>query len=201
MPYTAAHKQQTRERIVRTARRLFNRRGFSDVSIDEIMAAAGLTRGGFYNHFRTKEEPYAEAVTAILWDHPAKNWEGIELDFTATGPKLARQIVEAYLTRQHFQDIDGSCPMIALPSDVARGAPQVKAAFRQLLEGMAEVFAANLPPHSLSPRDRALALAALLVGGMALARAVDDEALADRIRAAARALALEVSGWTGVGPH
>jgi AcrR family transcriptional regulator len=201
MPYTAAHKQQTRERIVRAARRLFNRRGFSDVSIDEIMAAAGLSRGGFYNHFKTKDELYAEAVTAISWDHPAKNWEGIELDFAGSGPKLARQIVEAYLSRQHFEDIDGSCPMIALPSDVARGGPQLKAAFRRLLEAMAGVFAASLPPYLQSAPDRALALASLLVGGMVLARAVDDEAFADRIRAAARELALEAGGWNGAGPQ
>ena len=56
MPYPPEHKKQTRERILRCAHQLFNRRGFTDVSIDEIMAAAGLTRGGFYHHFKTKED-------------------------------------------------------------------------------------------------------------------------------------------------
>ncbi len=62
MPYTAAHKQETRQRIVASARRLFNRNGFNDVSIDEIMEDAGLTRGGFYKHFGAKDELYRAAV-------------------------------------------------------------------------------------------------------------------------------------------
>jgi TetR/AcrR family transcriptional regulator, transcriptional repressor for nem operon len=66
MPYTAEHKENTRRRIVQSARRLFNRHGFNGVSIDEIMAEAGLTRGGFYNHFGTKEELYAEVVQQVL---------------------------------------------------------------------------------------------------------------------------------------
>jgi|SRR5690348_4583743 TetR/AcrR family transcriptional regulator, transcriptional repressor for nem operon len=66
MPYTPEHKARTRERIVESAQRLFNRHGFNGVSIDEIMADAGLTRGGFYNHFGTKDELYAEVVTYAL---------------------------------------------------------------------------------------------------------------------------------------
>jgi TetR/AcrR family transcriptional repressor of nem operon len=56
MPYSLTHKQETRERIVNSARRLFNRKGFTEVTIDEIMKHAGLTRGGFYRHFDTKEQ-------------------------------------------------------------------------------------------------------------------------------------------------
>ena len=70
MPYSPEHKGGTRERILRSARQLFNRKGFSEVTIDEIMAAAGLTRGGFYNHFHGKEElsmprPSPNSFTAI----------------------------------------------------------------------------------------------------------------------------------------
>lgn len=71
MPYSPAHKARTRERIVESARHLFNRCGFAGVSIDEIMAEAGLTRGGFYNHFGAKEELYAEVV-----NEEAKRWSG-----------------------------------------------------------------------------------------------------------------------------
>jgi hypothetical protein len=62
MPYAPEHKQETRERIVKCARRLFNRKGFAEVTIDEIMANTGLTRGGFYKHFNAKEELYADAI-------------------------------------------------------------------------------------------------------------------------------------------
>ena len=65
MPLTREHKQKTRARIVAAARRLFNKRGLNPVPIDDIMAEAGLTRGGFYNHFKAKEELYAEALSAF----------------------------------------------------------------------------------------------------------------------------------------
>ena len=70
MPYTAEHKARTRARIIEAARVLFNRRGFEQVSIDEIMQHAGLTRGGFYNHFASKDELYAEAIRSFTSCNP-----------------------------------------------------------------------------------------------------------------------------------
>ncbi|EFO34445.1 TetR family transcriptional regulator [Roseibium sp. TrichSKD4] len=66
MPYSPEHKVRIRAQIVEKARILFNRRGFSEVSIDDIMAEVGLTRGGFYNHFKNKDEVYAEAIQSFL---------------------------------------------------------------------------------------------------------------------------------------
>ena len=195
MPYTAEHKAETRKRIVQSARRLFNRHGFSEVSIDDIMAGAGLTRGGFYNHFRTKDELYAEAVTLVMDCNPSEAWDDVEIDFNAQGAQLARQIVDGYLSRRHYEDIDVQCPLIALPSDVARGGPAVKTAFRKVFESMVTVFAAGLEGGEAAARKRAMGIATLCVGGMVLARAVDDDGLADEIREAARAMALEASGW------
>ncbi len=199
MPYAPEHKQATRERIIDSAQRLFARRGFTEVSIDEIMNDAGLTRGGFYNHFATKEDLYAEAVTQITRCQTSDAWGDKKIDFSMTGPPLARQIVEAYLSRQHIDDRDNHCPLIALPSDVARGGAQVKAAYRTVLQMKVGVFEANVQTNSQSARDRALAVAAMCVGGMVLARAVDDEDLGDDIRNAARSLALEAGGWENVG--
>ena len=71
MPYTREHKEKTRAKIVDAARRLFNRHGFAGVSIDDIMGEAGLTRGGFYNHFGTKEELYAAVVSRVVDPHHA----------------------------------------------------------------------------------------------------------------------------------
>jgi AcrR family transcriptional regulator len=66
MPYSPEHKRDTREIIIENARRLFNKKGFSEVSIDEVMENVGLTRGGFYRHFRDKDELYTEAVRRFL---------------------------------------------------------------------------------------------------------------------------------------
>ncbi len=195
MPYTVEHKQETRERIVESARRLFNRQGFTQVSIDEIMEGAGLTRGGFYNHFKNKEELYAEAVTHILSNHPAKNWDDVSFDFSVSGPALAETVVNAYLSRNHIEDLDGLCPMIALPSDIARGGVEVKRAYEQILEAMVNIFSGNFSTPVSNKRERALGVAALCVGGMVLARAVENNALSDEIREAARQLALVSGGW------
>ena len=194
MPYSPQHKEESRNRILRSARRLFNRRGFAEVSIDEVMAGAGLTRGGFYAHFENKEALFAEAVTHILVDHPAKDWDGV--DFDLDSEQVARVIINAYLSQQHFSDIEGSCPMIALPNDVARGGPGVRKAFGTVLKSMTDIFEFNLPgaPGNDS-RERALVIAALCVGGMVLARALDDAEQADEIREAARAEALRIGGW------
>jgi TetR/AcrR family transcriptional repressor of nem operon len=195
MPYAAKHKQETRKRIVRSARRLFNRRGFAEVSIDEILEDAGLTRGGFYKHFDAKEGLYQEAVLEFICAERPEPWQARYVDPNAKGAALARMIVEAYLSPDHFDDRDGSCPMIALPSDVSRGNGAVKAAFRQVLEMMVGAFAANLAPGTRPARERALALAAMVVGGMVLARSVDDKALADDLRESTRRQAFEMSGW------
>lgn len=194
MPYSAEHKQRTRARIVECARVLFNRKGFTEVSIDEIMTRAKLTRGGFYNHFRTKEELFLEAVAAYQDFNPVDRWPGLDFDPERCGAAFARQLVDVYLSREHLDDIEGHCPMIALPSDVARAGPGVKRAYCELLERMAGMFAqgAGASSGARAARRRGLALAALCVGGMVLARTIEDDALREEIRAAARATAHEL---------
>lgn len=196
MPFTAEHKQKTRQRIVECARELFNRRGFEDVSIDEIMRRAGLTRGGFYNHFKTKEELFAEAVSAYLHFDPSQRWEGIRFNHAACGAALGRQVVEAYLSTAHLEDVEGQCPLIALPSDTARAGPRVRQAYCSLLQHMADMLANGMDDgrSDISARERSLAITALCVGGMVLARAIDDPAFADEVRRAARTVALELIG-------
>jgi len=195
MPYTAEHKQKTRQRIVECARELFNRRGFANVSIDEIMQRAGLTRGGFYNHFKAKEELYAEAVSVYLTFDPTQRWQGIEFDPHACGTASARQMVTVYLSSAHLEDIEGHCPLIALPSDTARAGPQVRKAYHGLVEHMAGMIAAGAGGQDATQaRERGLAITALCVGGMVLARTTDDPAFAEEVRKAACALALELIG-------
>jgi AcrR family transcriptional regulator len=187
MPYTQEHKAHTRARIVESARLLFNRHGFSGVSIDDIMAEAGLTRGGFYNHFNTKEDLYAEVVTHALACRKAQH--------AGEGTPTARDLIVAYLSQEHFDNRDTCCPLMALPSDVARGGKPVRQAYGQVL-----TYLINSLENSLAgpqARRRAIALAALCIGGMAVARAVDDAQLAEEIREAAQDLALSVGGWDG----
>jgi TetR/AcrR family transcriptional regulator, transcriptional repressor for nem operon len=188
VPYAPEHKEQTRARIVECARRMFNRHGFEAVSIDQIMASAGLTRGGFYHHFANKEALYSEAIAGYARCNPGNG------NFAAAAREIALQMVNAYLSRQHLEDVDRHCPMIALPSDVARAGPVVRRTYEMLLGGMLAMFERGVDPADGDARQAALAIAALCVGGMVLARTIEDDALAAEIREAARLVALEVGG-------
>ena len=190
MPYSPEHKAQTRQRIVEHARVLFNRVGFAEVTIDDIMSGVGLTRGGFYNHFKTKDELYAEAVNSFL-NGRGKTWrDEAGVDPINGGPETVRAMLDSYLSSDHLGDIDGQCPMIALPSDVARSTPEARSAYQNLLQAMSWLFEHNLPPNQGNRRETALALSALCVGGMVLSRTIDDADLAEQVRDAARTTAL-----------
>jgi len=194
MPYPEGHRDETRTRIVRSAQRLFNIHGFGAVSIDEIMAAANLTRGGFYRYFASKSDLYAEAMDCFFTNPECGNrWKGVEVD-PAKGP-IGPQIVRAYLSRQHFQDIEDSCPMVALPGDVARSGANAKRAYENALKAMIEHLQSDAPRTGKPDRQAALAIAAICIGGMVIARASDDIAVADEVRDAALTTALALGGW------
>lgn len=193
MPYPPEHKAETRSNIVASARRLFNRRGFAEVTIDEIMSDAGLTRGGFYNHFATKDELYAEAISQTMRCEKI-GADGTSLDFTLPPEQITQQLIAAYLSDRHFQDVEDTCPLVALPSDTARGGAPVRQAYRDVLGAMVGLFEASQGKRS-DARERAVTMATLCVGGMVLARAVDDTKFSDEIRAVALEAALGTGGW------
>lgn len=187
MPYAATHKAQTRQRIVDAARKLFNRHGFQQVSIDRIMADAGLTRGGFYNHFQSKDQLYAAAVASFnacnpfsesIRDHPPDN-----------PAQLARRLVDLYLSDEILEDIDSHCPLYALPSDVARAGLSPQKAYTDLIRSMTQAYRLALA-HLPDSEERAQVIVSLCVGGMVLARTTDDEAMRRSLRTSARKQAL-----------
>jgi TetR/AcrR family transcriptional repressor of nem operon len=193
MPYSSEHREQVRGRIVQSARRLFNRHGFNAVSIDDVMADAGLTRGSFYAYFDSKNDLYADSITAILSEKGIDNWDGVSIDPRA--PDVAAGIIGDYLSVGHFENVDGSCPLIALPNDVSRTDKSVKQAFESVLRVLIDIFEQGLERKGEPARQRALAIAALCVGGMVLARTVEDRALGEELRGAARSVALALGRW------
>ena len=194
MPYPKGHRDRTREQIIESARRLFNRNGFEKVSIDAIMADAGLTRGAFYSYFGSKSELYVEALRCFFTDPKWKNrWRGVKFDLNS--PSMAAQIVRAYLSRQHYEDVENSCPMIALPCDVARSSPAVKSAFETVFNAMVAALEREVAGRPHRRRDAAMAVAALCIGGMVVARCLNDAQLAAGLRNAATEAALSLGGW------
>ncbi len=193
MPYSKEHKAQVRLRIAESARILFNRHGFEKVTIDQVMAHAGLTRGGFYNHFNSKETLYKEAVLGFLMGRGLLWRTEAGIDMEKLDQQAAINMINSYLSQAHLDDIDGQCPMIALPSDVARGNDEVKLSYQKLLEGMVYLFESSLSDtYKSHSRQRALALAATCVGGMVLSRTLPESALAKEVQQAARAQALSI---------
>ena len=128
---------------------MLNRHGFQDVTIGMVMKDAGLTRGGFYNHFKSKEALYAAAVSSFLMERGAQ-WQAT----AGVGPSnpdldMARQMIAGYLSPEHLGDLDGQCPMIALPSDVARVNPEVQISYQELLEAMVGLFESRIEMHMI----------------------------------------------------
>ena len=192
MPYSPKHKRDTREKILESARRLFNRDGYSGVSIDEIMTDAGLTHGGFYRHFSGKDELYAAAVRQFLCKKAPASWQK-QREPTGVTKSDAQRVVDAYFSRQHFDDHEGCCPLLGTASDVERRGEIVKAAYQEVVEQLVKVFEDHLKGQR--PHERALALVALCVGGMVLARNVRDSDLANNFRRSAHAEVLRTAGW------
>src|SRR6266481_2828250 len=194
MPYPTGHRTEVRKNIIQSARKLFNRYGFENVSVQQIMAGAGLTHGGFYSYFKSKSDLYTEVLGCFLTDPEWKScWEGVHVDLSSTD--VGPQVVRAYLSRQHFDDVENSCPMVALPSDVARSGKNAKRAFETVFKAMVSVLERSLVQNGQRRRTTAQGIAALSIGGMVVARTMVNRAVADELRAACMAVALELGGW------
>jgi TetR/AcrR family transcriptional regulator, transcriptional repressor for nem operon len=173
--------------ITEASARLFRERGIDNVSVAELMAAAGLTHGGFYGHFESKEELAAEACR-WAFSRSAERWEKRVGEMSE--PALARgALTDNYLSAQSRSSSGGSCPATAFAVDVAReaaGAP-IRAAYAAGVEGLLKILA-DVQETGSPRRDREAALAdfATMVGGLILARATQGEAISDEFLTAAR---------------
>jgi TetR/AcrR family transcriptional regulator, transcriptional repressor for nem operon len=198
MPYPTGHRPEVRGKIIQSARRLFNRYGFDNVSIAQIMAGANLTHGGFYGYFKSKSDLYTEVLGCFFTDPEWKScWEGVEVDLSSAN--VGPQVVRAYLSCQHFEDVENSCPMVALPTDVSRSSESAKRAFETVFQAMVSVLDRSSTADGGPGRITAQAIAALCVGGMVVARAMVNRTAADELRDACMAVALKLGGWDGNG--
>lgn len=164
-----------RQRVVEVAAALFRERGLHGVGVVDIMAAAGLTHGGFYGQFANKDALAAEAFDAALAEEYRGNTD---------------TVVSNYLSLGHVRTPGKGCPLAALANDVSRelSGSEVRGRFTKGVERLATIVAALTPKASRDRRrQRSLATVSTLVGAVVLARAVDDEALAEELLRAAQA--------------
>lgn len=167
MRYPAEETAAKHERIVKEASRLFRKRGFEDVTVAEVMKAAGLTHGAFYAHFTSKEELQKAAVA-----YGQELSAGRARSYKAT-KKGRQEYTDRYLSPRHRDNPSDGCTMAALAQEVARSTPEVKNAFEA---GLEEILAAKG-----GDRKEAIFQTAALIGGIALARAVENERLSNEI--------------------
>lgn len=175
---------ENRERILDAAARLFREKGFDGVGVADIMKAAGLTHGGFYGHFASKEDLIAQASCRAAASGLPR-WQA--LSQPAAGPVLD-DFVAGYLASAHRDHPEAGCLLASLGSDMARQSEACRAGPTAAMRSQFELLEPLMPGETAQER-RAAAMAALatLVGTMVLARISDDEALSDAILAAGRA--------------
>ena len=172
-------KEVTHERIVETAARAIRRSGYNGTSVADIMKEAGLTHGGFYAHFPSREAMHAEAA-----DRAGAESVAVSTRVAATAqPKQALQaLVRAYLSDEHVKSVETGCPIAALGSEMPRQAPEVRRAATRRIKEMIDVVARQLPDWGQpAAHERALVTVATSVGALLLARAVDDPRLSDAL--------------------
>jgi TetR/AcrR family transcriptional regulator, transcriptional repressor for nem operon len=175
MRYPAAETAEKHARILDEAARLFRERGFSGVSVSEIMKATGLTHGPFYNHFDSKEELMAESVLHGFQTTLDR------LKATEGTAKGRAEYVKRYLSAAHRDAPGAGCTMASLSAET-RHEPKVRGAFTDRLKAVIEAVATHFPwPSKRSARGDAIRMTASMVGAMILARAVEDERFSDEI--------------------
>jgi TetR/AcrR family transcriptional repressor of nem operon len=178
----SSRKEATHERIVGAAARAIRRSGYSGTGVADIMKAVGLTHGGFYAHFASRDAMLAEAADQA----GAESVAALTRVATAAPPQEAlRSMIQAYLSKEHVEDAETGCPVAALGSETPRQTRRVRRAATRRIKEVIDVVARHSPDQGEpGAYEHALVTVATMVGALVLARAVDDPKLSDALREA-----------------
>jgi TetR/AcrR family transcriptional regulator, transcriptional repressor for nem operon len=188
MRYSREHKQETHTRIVKKAAVLLREKGAHGIGVADLMKEAGLTHGGFYAHFDSREALVIEAF-AYAMDRSTERWRQIAAQ-TPPEKRLAT-IVDSYLTPVHRDDPGHGCAVPALGGEITRESPKTRKAFAAKLDQMIEMVAEQMPdvPRKTA-RKQAMTMLATMAGTLLVARIAGNGELSDDILAAGREAAL-----------
>ena len=177
MGHSQEHKIKTHQRIVRTAAKRFREKGLDGVAIADLMKELGLTVGGFYKHFDSRDDLVAESFCAA-----AGPWQKQLLAAESGGPPVTYQgLVDSYLTETHRDHPGNGCPISALACDIARGGKQIRSLLTKQIESEIELLANSLPQNDGAARSKAILAVSALLGAVELARAVSDATLSREV--------------------
>jgi TetR/AcrR family transcriptional regulator, transcriptional repressor for nem operon len=182
-PPAQNRKEATHDRIVKTAARAIRRGGYSGAGVAEIMKEAGLTHGGFYAHFDSREGMLAEAA-----DRAGADGMALLARVAAAAPpkKALEAMLRTYLSKEHVESVETGCAIAALGSELPRQSPKVRRAATRRIKEMIDLVARQSPDWGQpGAHEHALVTLATALGALVLARAVDDPKLSNALRKAA----------------
>lgn len=183
MDATPTKKELSHQRIVAAAARAMRRSGFAGVGVADVMKDAGLTHGGFYAHFASREAMLSEALKRAGEDSAADLKRRCE-PLRSRGASRLRSLIEGYLSETHLAEVEAGCPVAALLGEMPRQATELKDVALQRLQSLIESTRQALPDPQ--DKDRAVAITAAMVGALQMARASGANAKGKSILAAAR---------------
>ena len=189
MRYSREHKLETHAQIVKKASVRLRERGAHGIGVADLMKDAGLTHGGFYAHFNSREALVIEAFAHAM-DRGTERWRRLA-EQTAPGDRLAA-IVASYLTQTHRDDPGHGCAIPALGAEIARESPKTRKAFAAKIEQMIDMLAEQIPelPRKAA-RKQAIATIATMMGSLVLARVAGSGEFSDEILDAGRDAVLD----------
>jgi TetR/AcrR family transcriptional repressor of nem operon len=172
MRYKPEHKQETHRRIVESASRQFRAEGVSGPGVVEVMNASGLTQGGFYKHFRDRDDLLVEALAASFESVGARL---VEMAAGAPAGEGWKLIVKRYLSLEHCQHPENGCPMAALAPDIARSAPAIRRRISSSIKEYRQRLTQVMPGKTAKEKNRNFVLMfSCMMGAVEIARTLGD---------------------------
>lgn len=181
MPYSQAHKEESRVKILESARALFSLRGFDAVTVNEVMNNCSLTRGAFYAHFKSKADLYKAAIKYAAMNSELAKTKPSGKSSTA----WLGELLDKYLSIEHVNG-EQPCPLAFLSADIASRDSMTKAIYTDAYRNMNRMITSYLGIEPGHANDAVFSLTSMIIGAVAIARTVDDEKIVESILSSCR---------------
>ncbi|KPH06450.1 TetR/AcrR family transcriptional regulator (plasmid) [Rhizobium acidisoli] len=177
MRVSRAQAEANRETVIDVASRLFREHGFDGIGLKDLMKGAGLTQGGFYKQFESKDDLVALASGRAM-ESAVRRWSRV----AAGSPDPLEAVVDLYLSPGHREEKGGGCPLAALGSDAARLSEEVRAPFQNGIEAHLQILDELIPTSDgAKPHDKAMVILSLMVGAVTISRILTDQRMSERV--------------------
>lgn len=184
MRYTDTHKEETHQKLLKAASRVLRQKGPDRLTVPEVMAAVGLTHGGFYAHFKSKDDLIAEAIDDIFAFSRAR---GLKMVDGLPPAQALSTFIDRYMSEHHRDVPSRGCPLVMLSSDMPRQSKKVRAAFDSGAKSMKGFLTRLIEALGIDePETMAATVLSAMPGAVALSRAVSDKTLSDDLLQSAR---------------